>query len=104
MARFTITTPAGIRIVYGWDPASGFFIEIMDTRRRRRIISYDMFSVGYDGLRGILQALADSGIVTGDDIHAALDRIPHLEDVSEIEDDCVRLVAQIVSDLKRAAG
>ena len=104
MTRHRVVLPGEHRfiVVYGYDPAGlGFFLTVV--RAAKRVVDYDALQPGYDGLPGLLRALEAAGVVNADAVQAALDALVD-GDVSEIQDDAVRSVAEMISNLKREAG
>ena len=105
MPRFKIVLYRdGQRVVvsYGWSPLLGFFVAVI--RGGRKEIDYDIVTEGYDGLAGLLRSLVSTRIVPQDAVDRALELMPVVEDVADIEDDDARLVATIVTRVKDAAG
>lgn len=104
MTRHRVVLPGEHRIivVYGYDPAGlGFFLSVVTAGKR--VVEYDALQDGYQGLPGLLRALQAAGVVHADAIHAALDVLVE-SDVTDIEDDGIRAVAEMVSNLRREAG
>ena len=104
MTRHRVVLPGEHRIivVYGYDPAGlGFFLTVV--RAAKRVVDYDALQPGYDGLSGLLHALEAAGVVTSDAVHAALDALVET-DMADIENETIRAVAEMVSNLKREAG
>ena len=105
MARFKLTreTPAGrMTVTYGFDRHVGFFCVV--TQGRNKLGDYDSLCPGYTGLPGLLHNLVVAGVVTQDDINEALRILPLVDEVPEIDDNYVRLAAEIISNLKNDAG
>ncbi len=89
-------------IVYGYDPAgAGYFLTVI--KGARRITEYDALRDDYDGLPGLLRALQVAGVFDVGVMQDALDALVET-DVADIEDDAVRAVAEMISNLKQAAG
>lgn len=104
MTRHRVVLPGEHRIivVYGYDPSGlGFFVTVI--RRARRVVDYDALQPGYDGLPGLLRAVQAAGLCDVATVQAALDALVE-GDVADIENDTVRAVAEMVSNLKRDAG
>ena len=105
MPRFKIVLYRGgqrVVVSYGWSPLLGFFLAVI--RGGRKEIDYDIVAEGYDGLAGLLRSLVSTRIVPQDAVDRALELMPVVEDVADIEDDDARLVATIVTRVKDAAG
>ncbi len=104
MTRHRVVLPGELRIVvvYGYDPAGlGYFLTVV--RAAKRVVEYDALQTGYDGLPGLLRVLEAAGVFDVATVQAALDALVD-GDVDEIQDDAVRAVAEMVSNLKREAG
>ena len=103
MARFSIEIkgPAPAKIIYGFDRALGFFVDIKRPKKRRR--EYDATFPGYEGIKGLLDVLVEEGIATREEVEEALSALPLME-AAEIEDETVRRVGEIAENLKTAAG
>jgi len=102
MARFSLALSDGTKITYGWDAALKFFL--VAVRHRRRLLDYDATISGYDGLRGLLKALVASEVYSQDQLETGLDALLRVCCVEEIEDQHVREVALIVTNLKKAVA
>ena len=104
MTRHRVVLPGEHRIIvaYGYDPAGlGFFLTVV--RAAKRVVDYDALQAGYDGLPGLIRAMQTAGVFDVGTVQAALDVLVD-GDVDEIQDDAVRAVAEMVSNLKREAG
>jgi len=101
--RCVLAGPPRTVITYGWDRAAlGFFVTVR--RVGFPVVAYDALRPGYDGLPGLLRALATAGVVTETDVVEAVRLLPHVLPVEAIQNPGVRLVAQIVTRLRSAAG
>jgi len=90
-------------LIYGWDPTQvAFFLTVR--KGRRKLVEYDGLRPGYDGLRGLVKALLDAGVVSHEDIVGALLALPHVRRLEDIPEPGVRLVVEITNHLRRAAG
>ena len=104
MTRHRIVLPGEHRtvVVYGYDPAGlGFFLTVV--RAAKRVVDYDALRTDYDGLPGLVRAIQTAGVFDVATVQAALDALVE-GDVREIQDDAVRAVAEMISNLKRDAG
>lgn len=100
--RFVLRGEHRFIVVYGYDPTGiGYFLSVVTTGKR--IVDYDATHPGYDALPGLLRALHVAGVVSTDAVHAALDTLVE-NDMTDIENDIVRAVAAMVSNLQRDAG
>ncbi len=93
----------GTRLVWGFDATPiGFFLEVRQPGRK--LLCYDGLQPHYDRQRpllGLLKFLVETGVVSEEDLDAVLVGEPdYNQDVSA----SVRLVADILDDLRRAAG
>ena len=104
MTRHRVVLPGKNRIIVvcGYDPAGlGFFLTVV--RAAKRVVDYDALQAGYDGLPGLIRAMQTAGVFDVGTVQAALDVLVE-GDADEIQDDAVRAVAEMVSNLKREAG
>lgn len=100
--RFVLQGEHRFIVVYGYDPAGlGYFLSVVTTGKR--IVDYDATHPGYDALPGLLRALHVAGVVSTDAVHAALDSLLETN-VADIDNNIVRAVAEMVTNLKCDAG
>jgi len=101
--EFLIQTEQGALVVTcGWDEHLGFFCVVRCGRVM--LLDYDCTVTGYDGVPGLLHGLVTAGVVGEDDVEEAVRRLPALESLDDIEDQSVRLVAAVITNLRAAAG
>ena len=104
--RFRLDHPTSPRTwaLYGFDPTGlGFWAEV---RRRGYIVSaYDGLHVlgGRTTISGVLALLVGHGFLEGDDLHEAMQLLPHV-DAADIEGLDVRRAAEVIERLRGAAS
>jgi len=104
MARFemTIERDSGdLHLSYGYDRLMGFFVTVKCGDLQKA--EYDALNDDYDGLRGLLGVLVETGAYRQEEVEEALTCLM-TSDSADIEDRAVRQVAVIIENVKRAAG
>jgi len=95
----------GVRIYvgYGYSPLLGFFSYVV--RGGVKVLDYDILDqVHYHGLPGMLDALVEVRVFTRETVEEALTALPFVDELEDIEDIDARRVAEIVFNVKHAAG
>lgn len=104
MARFehklTIKGEA-YRVTCGVDHALGFFCTVLSNRGR--LADYPDLTAGPGDLQGLLFALVHAGLFEDWEVSDAWRQAQIVDDISEIEDESTRALAQIIVELKDAA-
>lgn len=101
MTRFGFELDIGdrVRVTYGYDAASGYFVRIRRGYPGREIADYDRHSDGYNGLQGLLKTLVSAGIFTAQETADAVNLVFHGGDLDKLRDEDVGLAAIVVLDL-----
>lgn len=99
--RLVFNGTARFVLVVGYDhPAMGFFLTIHGPGRP---VVYDSTRPGYEGIPGLLACLVAARVVSEADVATAKNFLAHAG-TADMNDDGVRLVATIVTMLRRDAG
>jgi len=102
--RFTLDHPTDrtTRAVLGHDrTAVGYFLEV---RRAGKLVHiFDGLRSGPTTIQGVLSRLMEHGFVTEDDLHEAMQMLPHM-DAADIQDPDLRRAAEVIERLRGAAS
>lgn len=90
------------QILYGWDRQIGFFCSVFVNQVR--LIEYDNLQPGYNHLAGFLAVLTSSGVFSIETVQESVQLLPIIDCLQDIEDLETRRVAEIISNLKKAAS
>ncbi len=86
---------------YGWDKHIQFFIVIQ--KAGRVVGTYDCITPGYAHLAGALQLLAEHGFFEPWQLELALQRLPHMDEVSDLDPE-LRLAGEVLINFRLAAA
>ena len=105
MSRHRIDHPEkpGVLACYGLNGALSWWAEVREAGRL--LVEYDAITCGVPtSPAGILGVLVKHGFFGQDDIYEARDWLIEVEDVEEIDDEGAKRAAEVITNLREAAG